>query len=115
MCFNENRGGTAGDGGLRVALLDKLQTTMDAIMTPVHPAFRMFLFAAFFNDDVRVYHFATAWAIPDQGIVAPVVQVRTPFPSHVGSFLSLRIDLPIEMAVPDNPGEFGKSNRLMVS
>ena len=71
-------------GAASVALLDKLQTTMHAIIVPVHPALRMFFYAASLDDNVRVYHFATAWAEPDWGVVAPVIHVLTPLPSHFG-------------------------------
>lgn len=111
-----NQGGTAADrrqaGGINIGLHNKLCTTMDAIMASVHPAFCMFFFAAFLDDNVRVYHFATAWAIPDHGVVAPVVQIRTPFPSHACFFLSWRIDVPADMTVLQDPGEFGKSQEL---
>ncbi|MFQ6674596.1 MAG: hypothetical protein ACE5GH_07425, partial [Fidelibacterota bacterium] len=66
------------------ALLDKLQTTMYAILVPVHPPLRMFFYAAFFEDNILVYHFATHRAVPDGGVVAPVIQVRTLLPSHFG-------------------------------
>jgi len=44
----------------------------------------MFFYAAFLDDNVLIYHVATVWAVPDWGVVAPVIQVWTPFPSHFG-------------------------------
>ena len=81
-----DQGGTAGDGGeagaVGITLLDKLQTTMHAMLVPVLSSHRMFYVAAFLEDNVRVYHFATLWAEPDWGVVAPVIHVVTPLPSH---------------------------------
>ncbi len=57
---------------------------MHAILVPVHPAVRMFFYAALFDDNVLVYNVATVRAEPDWGIVAPVIQIWTPFPSHFG-------------------------------
>ncbi len=57
---------------------------MHAILVPVHPAVRMFFYAALFDDNVLVYNVATVRAGPDWGIVAPVIQIWTPFPSHFG-------------------------------
>ena len=59
------------------ALLDKLLTTMHAILVPITPPLRMLCFAAFLEDNVLVYHFATHRAVPDGGVVAPVIQVWT--------------------------------------
>ncbi len=56
---------------------------MHAILVPVHPAVRMFFYAALFDDNVLVYNVATVRAEPDWGIVAPVIQIWTPFPSHL--------------------------------
>lgn len=115
MGLKENQGSpavyTRQAERINIALDDKLYTTMDAIMASVHPAFRMFFFAAFLDDNVLVYHFATARAIADLGVVAPVIQVRTPFPSHAGLFLFWRIEVPADMAVLEDPGEFGKITR----
>ncbi len=76
-----NQGGTAGVGGearaVSVTLLYKLQTTMHAILVPVHPPLRMFFYAAFLNENLRVYHFATVRAPPDGGVRAPVIKVST--------------------------------------
>ena len=57
---------------------------MHAVLVPVHPALRMFFYTALLDDNVRVYHFTTLWAEPDWGVVAPVIQVVTPLPSHFG-------------------------------
>ncbi len=91
----DQRGGVGGDqgcekrnggetGGVSVVLLYKLQTTMHAVLVPVHPALRMFFYAALFDDNVLVYNVATVRAESDWGIVAPVIQIWTPFPSHFG-------------------------------
>jgi len=81
-----NPGRTAGTGGagdgretepVSVTLLDKLQTTMHAILVPVHPPLRMFCVAAFLEDNVLVYHLATVRAPPDGGVRAPVIKVST--------------------------------------
>ena len=63
-----------------VVLLHKLQTTMRAILVPVHPALRMFFVAACLGGNVHVYRFPTIRAVPDWGIRAPVIHVSTPFP-----------------------------------
>jgi len=59
------------------ALLDKLLTTMHAMLVPVTPPLRMLCFAAFLEDNVLVYHFATHRAETDGGVVAPMIQVWT--------------------------------------
>ena len=88
-----NPGRTAGPGGagdgketepVSVTLLDKLQTTMHAILVPVHPPLRMFCVAAFLEDNVLVYHFATVRAPPDGGVRAPVIKVSTSCPWYFG-------------------------------
>ncbi len=57
---------------------------MHAIIVPAPSALRMFCVAALFDDNVLVYNVATVRAEPDWGVVAPVIQVRTPLPSHFG-------------------------------
>ena len=88
-----NPGTTAGPGGagdgretepVSVTLLDKLQTTMHAILVPVHPPLRMFCVAAFLEDNVLVYHFAAHRAVTDGGIVASVITVSTSCPWYFG-------------------------------
>jgi len=80
---DRNPGMTAGPGGagdgretepVSVTLLDKLQTTMHAILVPVHPPLRMFCVAAFL--EVR--------APPDGGVRAPVIKVSTSCPWYFG-------------------------------
>jgi hypothetical protein len=71
-----------------VVLLHKLETTMHAILVPVHPALGMFIVAAYPGENVRVYHFATARAVTDWGVRAPVIHVSTPFPLHCDYLLS---------------------------
>ena len=71
-------------GEISVALFYKLQTTMHAILVPVPSALRMFCVAAFLDDNILVYNVTTVRAEPDGGIVAPVIQILTPLPSHFG-------------------------------
>ncbi len=71
-----------------VALRYKLQTTLHAILVPVHPALRMFVVAAFLGGNVHVYRFPTIRAVPDWGVRAPVIQVSTLFPLHCDYLLS---------------------------
>jgi len=49
----------------------------------------MFFFAAFLDDNVRAYHLTTVRAVPDWGVGAPVIQVRTPFSLHCADPLSI--------------------------
>lgn len=48
-----------------VTLPHELHTTIGAILVPVPPALRMLLVAAFIDAKVRVYHFATLYAVTD--------------------------------------------------
>jgi len=57
---------------------------MHAILVPVPSALRMFCVAAFLEDNVLVYHFTTAWAVPDWGVGASVIHVLAQSPLHVG-------------------------------
>ena len=59
------------------ALLDKLLTTMHAILVPITPPLRMLCFAAFLEDNVLVYHFAAVRTVPDGGVRALVIHVWT--------------------------------------
>jgi hypothetical protein len=59
---------------------------MHAILVPITPPLRMLCFAAFLEDNVLIYHFAAHRAVPDGGVVAPVIQIRTRFPFH-GDFI----------------------------
>ncbi len=72
---------------INVPLLDKLQATMYAILVPIHPALRMFFTAAFLDNTVRVYDFATHRAVADWGVVALVIQIWTKLPLHFGCLL----------------------------
>src|SRR3972149_8849170 len=61
---------------------------MHAIRVHVHPAVRMFFFAAFLGENVRVYRFATVRAVPDWGIGTSVIHVWPPIPSHCDTLRS---------------------------
>ena len=71
-----------------VVLLHKLQTTMRAMLVPVHPALRVFVVVAFLGGNVHVYRSPTIRAVPDWGVRAPVIHVPTPFPLHFHCLLS---------------------------
>lgn len=60
-----------------IALFDKLRTTTRAILVSVPPALRMIFFAAFRDNNIRVYHIATLRAVTDRGGHAAVIQVWT--------------------------------------
>ena len=62
-----------------IALRDKLHPTIAAVPVSVPPALRMLVVAAFLDDKVRIYHFATLNAAPDWRVRAPVVQIWTSF------------------------------------
>lgn len=84
-----------GEAHKHVALLDELRTAIHAISVPTPPALHMFFFAAFLDDNVRAYHLTTVRAVPDWGVGAPVIQVRTPFSLHCADPLFLPSSLPL--------------------
>lgn len=96
---------------------------MDAIRVPVHPAFRMFCFAAYLDSKVCVDHLATAWAVPDWGIATPVIQIGAHTSSHYGHFLcrgsftggcDCLVDLNECAKSVAQPARFGKRERKRI-